>query len=224
MWYLLAALPFAALTALAVWKRNRSLEVFAKPAVMIALFISLWTSAGLEGAPFWFGLGMLFSLAGDVFLLWDDRLFLHGLAAFLLAQIAYIVGFNLPASPLSIWGLALAVVIGMGAARLLRRILAALAEKGEAGMRLPVMIYGAAISLMLLSAMLKLGDAAWKTGASLLVALGAFLFYLSDIVLAWNRFVASIRNGRVLNIALYHLGQILIAAGVAVQFTRSLIP
>ena len=102
----------------------------------------------------------------------------------------------------------LAVIIGMGGGDVIRRILSALVEKGQARMRIPVAVYGAVISLMLLSAMLKLTDPAWGAGASLLVALGAFLFFLSDIVLAWNKFVTPIQNGRMLNIGLYHLGQI----------------
>ena len=218
MWFLLAALIFAALTAFATWKKNRAVEFVAKPAVMIALLIYLWTSVELQGALLWFALGMLFSLAGDVLLLWLDRMFLFGLAAFLLAQIAYIVGFNLPSSPISVWGLTMAVIVGLGSARVLRRILSALAENGNARMRIPVTIYGVVIALMLLSAMLKLTDLAWDANASALVALGAFLFFLSDIVLAWLKFVTPIQNGRVINIGLYHLGQICIAAGVAMQF------
>ncbi len=219
MWFLLAALIFAALTALAIWKTNRRLEFVAKPAVMIVLFAYLWTSIGLAGAPLWFGLGMLFSLAGDVLLLWLDRLFLYGLVAFLFAQIAYVIGFNLPVSPLSVWGIFLAIIIGLGGARIIRRILSALTEKGQARLRVPVAVYGAVISLMLLSAMLKLMDAAWDASAGLLVAAGAFLFYLSDIVLAWNKFVSPINHGRTLNIVLYHLGQIMLAAGVVMQFS-----
>jgi len=218
MYFLLAAFVFAALTALAVWKPNRKLEFVAKPAVMAALLAYLWTSTGLQGAPLWFGLGMLFSLAGDVFLLWLDRFFIFGLVSFLIGHIAYIIGFNLPASPLSLWGFLLAAMIGLGGARLIRRILSALAEKGPARLRVPVAVYGVVISLMLLSAMLKLTDMGWNANASLLAALGAFLFYLSDIVLAWNKFVTPIRNGRVLNIILYHLGQICLAAGVVMQF------
>ncbi len=218
MWTLLTALVFAALTALATWKMNRGLEFVAKPAVMILLLIYLWT-AGLQGALLWFALGMFFSLVGDALLLWLDRLFLFGLAAFLLAQVAYVIGFNSPASPVSLWGLALAVIIGLGSARVLRRILLALAEKGQTRMRLPVAVYGTVIALMLLSAMLKLTDPGWGAGSSLLVALGAFLFFLSDIVLAWLKFVAPIQNGRVVNIGLYHIGQICIAAGVVMQFS-----
>jgi len=51
-----------------------------------------------------------------------------------------------------------------------------------------------------------------------LVTTGAFLFYLSDIILAWHRFVAPISNGRLLNIACYHAGQIMLIAGVIAQF------
>ena len=219
MWYLSAALFFAALTAFATWKTNRRLEFVAKPAVMVTLFVYLWTSIGLRGAALWFGLGILLSLLGDVLLLWLDRLFVYGLAAFLLAQGAYVIGFNLPVSPISLWGLLLAVIIGLGGARILRRILSALMEQGRARMRIPVTVYGVALSLMLLSAMLKLTDPAWGAGASLLVALGAFLFYLSDIILAWLKFVTPIQNGRVLNISLYDLGQILLVAGVVMQFS-----
>ena len=218
MYFLLAAFVFAALTALGIWKDNRGLQFIAKPAVMVTLFIYLWMSTGLQGATLWFGLGMLLSLTGDVLLLWIERFFIYGLAAFLLAHVSYLVGFNLPVSPVSLWGLLLAVIVGLGGARVMRRILSSIVEKGQALMKIPVAVYGAVISLMLLSAMLKLTDPAWGADASALVALGAFLFFLSDIVLAWNKFVSPIQNGRMLNIGMYHIGQILLAAGVVMQF------
>lgn len=219
MTYMIVALIFAALEALALARNWPKLEFIAKPAVMVALFAWLYSTTGLQGAALWFGVGVLFSLVGDVFLLWLDRMFLYGLAAFLLAQIAYIVGFNLPPSPVSWLGLFLAFVIGLGGARVIRRILSGLAEKGQTRKRIPVAVYGTVISLMLLSAMLKLTDPAWDAAASLLVALGAFLFYLSDIILAWNQFVSPIKNGRILNIGTYHAGQILLIAGVVIQFS-----
>jgi len=70
----------------------------------------------------------------------------------------------------------------------------------------------------LFAAMSTLFDPAWKTGAALFVSLGAFSFYISDVILAWNKFVAPIRNGRVFNIVTYHLGQIGLIAGVVSQF------
>lgn len=217
--YVIAALVFAMLESLALWKKWIRLEHLAKPAVMVILFIWLWTSTGLNGAPLWFGIGILISLAGDVLLLISlDRLFLAGLVAFLLAHIAYLVGFNIPIPGPSAWGFILAIIIGLGSTRVMRRIVVPLASKGQARMQTPVIIYSAVISLMLLSAMLKMADVTWSTNAAVLVGVGAFLFYLSDIILAWHKFVAPIQNGRIYNIGAYHLGQIMLIAGVIAQF------
>lgn len=217
MIYIFIALFFAGLESLALWKQIRPLEFIAKPSVMAVLFVYLWTTIGLSGAGLWFGLGILLSLAGDFFLLWLDRFFIFGLAAFLLGHIAYVIGFNLPASPFTFWGSVLAIIIGLSGVRVVRRILAALTSKGQSRLRFPVSTYGVVISLMLLSAMLKLIDASWNAGASLLAAAGAFLFFISDVVLAWNKFVAPIQNGRIINIGLYHLGQTALIAGVVMQ-------
>ncbi|MGZ9226210.1 MAG: lysoplasmalogenase family protein, partial [Anaerolineales bacterium] len=79
------AFIFASLEWLAVWKSWRRLEYFAKPAVMICLFLWLYASTGLQGNTLWFGLGILFSLAGDVLLMLPgERMFLLGLVAFFL--------------------------------------------------------------------------------------------------------------------------------------------
>ena len=217
--FLIAAVILAALEALAVPKNQSRLEYVAKPGVMIALFLWLWTSSGLSGALLWFGLGILFSLAGDVLLMLSpDRLFLAGLVAFLFAHVAYIIGFNTPLPEFSAWGIFLAVIIGINGVRVLRRILAPLATQGPTGLRIPIVVYGITISTMLLSAMMKLTDVSWEAGAALLVALGAFLFYASDIILAWMKFVSPIRHGRIYNIITYQLGQIALIAGVILQF------
>jgi uncharacterized membrane protein YhhN len=215
----IAALIFAALESLALWKKWTRLEYLAKPAVMIILFLWLWTSTGLSGASLWFGLGILLSLTGDILLMISlDRLFMAGLVAFLLAHVAYLVGFNIPIPQISAWGFFLAVMIGLGGVRVIRRILAALAASGQIRMRTPIIIYGTVISLMLLSAMMKMTDFTWNANAATLVSVGAFLFYVSDIILAWHKFVAPIQNGRIYNIGAYHLGQITLIAGVIAQF------
>ncbi len=219
--FLLAAFAFAALEALALWKNWLRLEYIAKPAVMIILFTWLLTSVGLNGALLWFGLGILLSLVGDVLLMISlERMFLAGLVAFLLAHIAYIIGFNIPLPEFSAWGIVFAVMVSLGGARIIRRVLAALASNGQSAMRTPIIVYSMVISLMLLSAMMKLSDLAWDANAGALVSLGAFLFYISDIILAWNKFVAPIQHGRIYNIAAYHLGQIILIAGVILQFGR----
>lgn len=217
----IAALALAALEAFALHKKSFRLEIFAKPGVMLILFFWLYFSAGITGAPFWFALGILFSLAGDIFLMVSvDRFFMAGLVAFLLAHAFYVAGFNSPLPHPTAWSFLLAVTIALGGARLMRPILHALAKRNLPRMRIPVVVYGVAISVMLLSAMIKIMDPTWHAGAAGLVSLGAFLFYLSDIILAWNKFVAPIRNGRIYNIAAYHLGQITLVAGIILHFGR----
>jgi uncharacterized membrane protein YhhN len=217
--FLIAAFVFAALESLALWKSWLRLEYLAKPAVMIILFLWLWTSVGLNGASLWFGVGILLSLTGDVLLMISlDRLFLAGLVVFLLAHVAYLVGFNIPIPGISAWGFFLAIMVGLGGTRVIRRILVPLAANGQGRMRMPIIVYGVVISLMLLSAMLKLTDFTWNATAAAFVSVGAFLFYISDIILAWNKFVSPIQYGRIYNIAAYHLGQIVLIAGVIAQF------
>lgn len=212
------AFIFAGLESLALYKSWHKLEYVVKPAVMVCLLIWLVTTVGLQGALLWFGIGIIFSLAGDIFLLFIDRFFMFGLIAFLLAHIFYLVGFNVPfPESLGVWGFGVAIVIGLGAVRLLRRIVDGV-RVNQPGLTIPVIVYSAVITLMLLSALLTLYRPEWASLPAYLVSLGAFLFYVSDIILAWNRFVSPIKNSRMMNIGAYHLAQIAIMVGVAMQF------
>jgi len=217
--WLILALLFAALETIAVSQNLQRLEYVAKPAVMVCLFLWLYTGTGLQGNALWFGIGILFSLAGDVLLMLSlERLFLFGLVAFLVAHIFYITGFRDELTVINAWSLILLVVIAINVSRLIRRIIAAMRLKGQNRLVVPVAVYGTVISVMLYAAMSTIYDPAWKTSAAFFVSVGAFLFCASDVILAWNKFVAPLRNGRVLNIALYHLGQIGLIAGVISQF------
>ena len=219
IWPALAILA-ALLEIVAASRSLRWLEFIAKPATMLFLYGWLVQTVGFTGPGLWFGLGILFSLAGDVLLIWDDRYFILGIAAFLIAQVAYLVGFNLLRPSLSIWALLLAAVLGLGAARVLRRLIAGVRSLGKPQLVIPVVVYGMTITLMLLSALLTLSNPSWRAWASLAAAFGAFLFYLSDIVLAWNKFVAPLPRSRLLNISMYEAGQILLVFGVILQFSR----
>jgi hypothetical protein len=79
-------------------------------------------------------------------------------------------------------------------------------------------VYGLVISLMLYAAMSTISDHDWEIGAAFLVSVGAFLFWLSDLLLAWNKFVSPYKFGRLPILAAYHLGQISLIAGVIRQF------
>ncbi len=216
--WLILALIFASLEAVAVSKNLQRLEYIAKPAVMVCLFLWLYSSTGLQGNAPWFGAGILFSLAGDVLLMLSDGLFLFGLIAFLFAHISYITGLREGLAANNAWSLILLIIIAINVSRLIRRIIGAIRARGENKLVIPVVIYGTVISVMLYTAMSTMYDPAWKTSAALFVSLGAFLFWISDLILAWNKFVSPVKNGGVLNIALYHLGQIGLIAGVIYQF------
>ena len=217
--WLILALIFAFLEAIAVLKNLQRLEYIAKPTVMICLFLWLYTSTGLQGNALWFGLGILFSLVGDILLMLSpDRWFLLGLVAFLFAHLSYITGFGQAMANINTWSLLLLAIIAINVNRLIRRIVGAMRAKGNDKLVIPVVVYGTVISVMLYAAMSTIYDPAWKTGATLLVSAGALFFVTSDAILAWNKFVSPVKNGRVWNIALYHLGQIGIIAGVISQF------
>jgi uncharacterized membrane protein YhhN len=221
----IAVLVIAALDWAAVVKGWQKIEMIAKPGTMLLLFGMLALAGGFGAtALICFGLGIIFSLAGDIFLLLSNRWFIAGLVAFLLAHVSYIIGLNMPigdASPL--WAIVIGIILALATARILRPILAGLREKGQGKLVVPVVIYGIVITLMLLSAILTIYRSEWKTSASGLVSLGAILFYFSDIILAWNRFVRPIRNGRVMNMVAYHLGQIALITGVVIQFGHAII-
>jgi len=200
------------------WKR---VERILKPATLALLFAWLLVTTGLRGSLLWFGIGALCSLAGDTFLLFSERWFVAGLAAFLLAHVAYIVGFNQPLPDVSLlWSLGLAIVLGLSAARLLRRIVDGLVAKNQRQLVRPVVLYGTVLTLMLLSALLTSLRTDWQATPALLVSAGAILFFGSDMLLAWDRFVTPVKNGRVLNMIAYHLGQIALIAGAALQFKK----
>jgi uncharacterized membrane protein YhhN len=206
------------------WKKT---EYAAKPAAMLVLFGILAGYGGFSSVPLiCFGLGIFFSLAGDIFLMisyyrFSNRWFIPGLFAFLLAHASYIAGLNIPLPDVSpIWSMGLAIVLALSAARLLRRIVAGIRQKGLRRLALPVTSYGIVITLMVLAALLALSNPAWKASASGLVACGALLFYSSDILLAWNKFVKPVRRSRIANMLLYHLGQAALVAGVILQFGK----
>ena len=217
--WLILALIFAAFESFALWKSWDKLEYVVKPAVMICLFVWLYVSTGLQGLALWFGVGILFSLAGDVLLMISlDRMFIFGLLTFLFAHVAYIFGFQNELMSVTTWSVLLAVILFISAVRVTRRIVTAIRTKGQTRLVIPVVIYSTVITVMLYTAMTTLSNLTWKAGASILVSMGAFLFYISDLILAWNKFVSPVKNGRILNIAAYHLGQIGLIAGVISHF------
>jgi uncharacterized membrane protein YhhN len=217
---LIATCLVAILDWLAVWRGWRRLGYIAKPLTIILLFAWLVFRTGLRGPTAWFGIGLLFSLAGDVFLMLPPRFFMAGLASFSLVHLAYFIGFISPFPGDGYVGaLGLVFAVGGMAYLVMRRITAAQISRGLKKLALPTLFYAVLISLMLLSALWTLFRPDWSTGNALLVSLGALLFYSSDLTNAWIRFVNPVRSGRVLVMVTYHLGQLLLMAGVVLNLS-----
>jgi uncharacterized membrane protein YhhN len=211
----------ALLDWLAVFKGWRSLEFIAKPAVMAALIAWLGVTAGFSGPLAFFGLGLLFSLAGDVFLLLPPSYFLPGLVSFLIAHLMYITGLNSQGPLVGVPALAFAVVLLVIGGFYYKQLSKSLAARGLQSMRIPILVYIFVIGLMLLSAWLTLFHPEWALLPALLAASGALFFFASDGILAWDRFIKPLPAGPLLIMAAYHTGQILLTVGAAIQFGGS---
>jgi uncharacterized membrane protein YhhN len=216
--WLIVSAAIAVIDWVAVAKNWKWLEYFAKPGTMIALLLWVGSSGGLAGPLLPFTLGAFFSLIGDIALMLPGNTFIAGLIAFLLAHVCYIVGFNTSSPPLSFVSLVLAVLVGITAGRLYQRLAMALVQKGERKMRLPVLIYASTITLMLLSALLTIVRPDWKAFPALLASTGAALFFTSDSLLAWDRFVAPLSHRGLKVMVTYHLGQFALLAGAVLNF------
>lgn len=219
---LLIALGLAALDWTAISINNRGLRLFSKPAVMLAILGWLWSIDGLTGQLRWFAAGILFSLAGDIFLALPKEQFMGGLIAFLLAHIAYIIGLNPTLPSINLASLIIVIIVVLTAGGFYQRITQALTLKGSEKLRLPVLIYTSVISIMLISALMTLirPDTDWPVASALLVSAGALLFFLSDALLAWNRFVQKISRADLKVMVAYHLGQVGLVLGAALRFLK----
>ena len=190
--------------ALAIFAAERHiawLQAITKPLATALLFAIVgWPHTRLAG---WVDAGIAFSIVGDVALLSvTDGAFMVGLGAFLLAHIAYVIGFVGVAS----WAPSVAVVAvltGILSVMVLRAI-----WPNTTGKHPAVIAYGVAITAMVTSAF---GTVAGGLPGGAYAAAGSLLFYASDSSLALNRFRRRIPHAPFLTLGLYWLGQIGIA-------------
>jgi len=147
--------------------------------------------------------GLLFSLAGDVFLMLPADRFIAGVAAFLAAHLAYLTAFTalvpLAASPAAFAAVA---VIAAG-------ILVALWRSLPARLRPPLVVYAVVLGAMAAQAISQ--AAVRGTAAATAGAVGAALFLASDSALVTNRFARPFRLAPLVVLGTYYLAQVLIA-------------
>jgi uncharacterized membrane protein YhhN len=175
-------LLIAALNAMTVWARYRSapgrFRLFKMCTISAILLLALGGSGNMELRPFILA-GLVFAMFGDFILTLDSRYFIGGLASFLVAYLCYLAAFIPHAFPLV---LTLPVLLAMLSVAALLAVLLPHAGK----LKIPVLLYGAAILAMTVAAL-----SAWQnlhTPASAYAAVGAVLFVISDAALALNKF------------------------------------
>ena len=211
---LFLALPAALTDWYAVARRQKRLEYLAKPAIMLLLTAWFVQNGGGQGWRAWFVLGALFSLAGDVFLMLRRERFLAGLTSFLMAHLAYILGFNPSLPPLHLLTLLLGLGLAVSGYFFVRILWRALQKRGLPRLKIPVLIYALVLGLMCLSALATHTRPEWQGSPAWVASLGGLLFTLSDSLLATNKFVRRLPAGRFFTHLTYHLGQAGILLGV----------
>ena len=149
-------------------------------------------------------LALIFSVTGDIFLLNKEKYFTYGLFAFLIAHLFYIYLFySLASSPNPLIGLAIVAVIDF---------IFFTVRKSLKKYR-PVLFYMLAISFMVY---FSLG---FSGNAGALIGSGGVLFFISDGVLALNKFYKKIKFSETIILSTYYIAQLLIVLGVKSLYT-----
>jgi uncharacterized membrane protein YhhN len=173
--------------------------------VIAVALLSFLTPAGQPSFTLWITVGLILSLGGDVALMFkSNKAFLTGLVLFLLAHIVYTISFTVPngfhPQDLVTGG----ILLVLGTAIYLYLL------PGLGRMKGPVVLYILVICLMVNRAISTFFGDFFTTTQAWLLTLGATLFWLSDLVLAINRFRHPFEANR-FGLFLYYGGQLLIA-------------
>jgi len=187
---------------------QRQVYLFKPLATLLILALALALPQPVSGHYRWaVAAGLLFSTAGDIFLMLPRDRFIFGLASFLVAHLCYVAAFSTDVAfgtapgwwlPYLFVGGAIVVVLWPGL---------------KAALRGPVVVYVAVIAVMAGQAAAR-WDALFS-GAALLALAGATLFVVSDAVLAIDRFRRPFAAARGVTLATYYSAQWLIALSVS---------
>lgn len=209
--FLVLYILFASATVVMAGSRRR-LRLFTKPVALP--FLGLFYYYTVDTVSMWILLALVFGLVGDVFLLSQKRkrYFIAGLTAFLAGHIFYVIHFisfcpweSVHWPLMVVLGLIL-IVIGIIIQRQLKSI--------SKVIRIPVIFYTIVIGTMALGSFTRVGG---FSGLSLWMPIaGAFLFMLSDSLIAFRNFK---RKSAILSYLVsitYYLAQFLLVAGLSI--------
>jgi len=168
------------LDILGVVLQHELLQNIFKPMIILSLIALYFVSVTAKN--YWYILALAFSFLGDVLLLDKNNLFLFGIAAFLLTQLLYIkiIWKHIKESTFQQkWLAAIPFVLYLA-------VLLFILHDNLNEYLIPVVIYGSAISVFGMIALLNYIVDTNKINRILLV--GAILFIASDSMIALNKF------------------------------------
>jgi len=218
VFWLVLSLAAAGANWFAVRRNNKLRAYITKPAVILVLIVWTITASGWRGDMLWFGFALVFSLAGDILLMLPPRWFVGGLLGFLCAHICYLVGFNSSANPIPQDTFLYFAPVGLISFFIGKRINQALPPASLGKLRYLILIYSVVVGLMFYSALNTLLRPDWQNTAALMASAGAASFLVSDVLLAYDRFIQPLQNARLIVRITYHLGQITLAAAALAHF------
>lgn len=207
-------------------RNRRQIKLWKPLATALVIFIAALSFTQPMHVPLYSVLiltGLVLSLAGDWLLIDSDErpgLFVSGLAAFLFAHVAYILAFAyaqiVRGTPFDLNRAALAAavlaIIGMVVYFYLRSSLG--------NLRQPVLLYMTVISLTVHQAFSGVQVGGGLLAQPALAMGGALLFYMSDFMLAINKFVfdGEGENNSIWVLSTYYCAQLFIA--LSASFVR----
>jgi len=204
---IIAILISAALYIYFDFFKNQKLKYITKPLTTILIIVLAFQQLpeGFDSYGYLILGGLVFSLIGDVFLMLPTDKFIHGLAAFLIAHIFYIVAFSSGFGPyLDFEYLIPAAVYAI--------IFLWIVLPKTGSMKLPVIIYAFVLMIFMWQATGRYYFLAQSSASY--VFMGAILFVISDSILAYARFVKNFKLSSLLIHSTYWGAQLFIALSI----------
>jgi len=212
--FLLIFICVALLELVGVVLDDASIKMFAKPFLVLSL-ISYYQYS-MEKPSLTFTAALFFCWVGDVMLMFQEKssiFFMLGLAGFLIGHLFFILAYRKARTDESDDSL-----LGTQKARFAFPII--LAGSGLVvtlypslgDMKIPVLLYALVITIMTLNASFRYGRTSKRS--YWLVFIGAFLFMVSDTILALNKFQAPFPHAELYIMSTYMLAQFAIVEGI----------
>lgn len=150
-------------------------------------------------------IGLIFSLFGDIFLMFPEKRFVPGLVSFLIAHLFYIAGFIHQSQSIWYWPSAIPFILyGI--------VIVSVLYPGLGKLKGPVLAYVLVILAMGWQAVNHWLDQ--PDQLRLMAAVGAVIFMISDSLIALDKFKEPFKRSRMYIMTTYYFSQWLIALSI----------